>query len=88
MAEDNVEKEEKTTEVNEKKNLEVAKQIGIIAGRTLLVGGVIAGVGFACYSIGKGHGNDAAYEVVYKTFPEIREKLTELDPAFFAKIEL
>jgi hypothetical protein len=42
----------------------------------------------AAYKIGHSRGNDSALIEVYKKFPEIREQLAQLDPAFFAAIKL
>jgi hypothetical protein len=88
MAEDVKKEEEKKEEKKEKKELKLDKRKAVIVGRFLLGAGLLTSVGFAAYSIGKGHGSDSAYADVYRKFPEIREALKEIDPAFFASIVL
>lgn len=85
MAEDVKKEEEKK---DEKKEMKLDKRKAIIAGRFLVGAGLLTSAGFLAYNIGKGHGHDNAYAEVYKKFPEIREALKELDPAFFASIVL
>ena len=87
MAED-VKKEEKEEKKEEKKEMMIDKRTAIIVGRLMLGAGLLTAGGLVAYNIGKGRGSDAAYTEVYRKFPEIREALSELDPAFFASIVL
>ena len=89
MAEETTVKEEKTTKgMEEANNKLLAKKIGILVGRVALTAGLSAAVGLVAYKIGEGRGSDAAFIEVYKTFPEIRSQLMDLDPALFSQIKI
>ena len=89
MAEETTVKEEKTTTKEvEANNKLLAKKIGILLGRVALTAGISVGVGLIAYKIGAGRGSDAALIEVYKTFPEIRSQLMDMDPALFSQIKL
>ncbi len=58
----------------------------MIVGRIALGLGCAAAVGIIMYNLGKGTGKYDCLEHIYKNFPDVREAITAIDPAFFTII--
>lgn len=58
----------------------------MLAGRIALGVGCAAAVGLIAYNLGKGTGRYDCLEEIYKNFPDVRDALTAIDPAFFTTV--
>lgn len=84
---DKTEKKEKYKDLSNGEKYLQLKEIAKNAG-LFLIGGVIgAGAVYAAYKIGKSAGAYDTIEEIYTNFPEARDALIKIDPAFFTTIK-
>lgn len=56
-------------------------------GKTIVFGTISIGAGFAIYKAGQYAGAYDLAEKIYNEFPEVRDQIMKLDPAFFTTIK-